>query len=254
MLIDTHTHLYDPAFDPDREAVLSRALEAGLTRMYLPNIDSTTIGKLLELESQYPQSCFPMMGLHPTSVNQNVNQELRLIEHWLRDRTFAGIGETGLDFYWDNSYREEQLLSFRTQIGWARELGLPLSLHSRKATRECIEEIRPFQTGGLRGVFHCFGGTLDEAREIIDLGFSLGIGGVLTFRNSGLDKVLKELPLGSMLLETDSPYLAPVPFRGKRNESSYLPLIANKLAEVLQQSPDEISLQTSRNARIMFPE
>lgn len=254
MLIDTHAHLFTTEFDEDRDAMLKRAETAGIGRIYLPNIDASTVDALLKLSSAYPQLCRPMMGLHPCSVSENVEDELRSIENALKSATFYAIGEIGLDYYWDMTYKEQQLFAFRRQLQWAKERQLPVAIHSRESTQECIDEVRNLQDGKLSGVFHCFSGTLEEARQIIDLGFYMGIGGVVTFKNSGLDKVVKDIDMAHLILETDAPYLSPVPYRGKRNESSYIKLIAEKIAEIKGLTYDEVADITTANARKLFKE
>ena len=254
MLIDTHTHLYLNQFDADRDEVIQRANEHGVNKFYLPNVDSTTIDAMLELEAAYPQSCFAMMGLHPCSVKENYKEELDLVENWLDKRDFCAIGEIGIDLHWDTSTFEIQKDAFRTQIQWAKERELPIVIHSRKSTQECIDIVREAKDDRLGGIFHCFGGTVEEAKQIIDLGFYLGIGGVLTFKKAGLDKTMEEISLDHVVLETDSPYLAPTPNRGKRNESGYVRLVAEKLAEIKGVSLEEIAEKTSANAKRIFKE
>jgi len=250
--IDTHAHLYGEEFSEDRTAVVERALAAGVSRLYLPNIDSTSIDGLLALEKQFPESCYAMMGVHPCYVNENVDVELSIVKDWLAKRPFKAIGEIGLDFYWDTTYKEQQYKAFRTQLELAREYSLPVAIHSRESTRECIDEVKALQDGRLSGVFHCFSGTLEEAKEIIDLGFYLGIGGVVTFKKSGLDKILEDIDLDYVVLETDAPYLAPVPYRGKRNESAYIPLIGEKIADVKNLKIADVAAITTNNALKLF--
>lgn len=250
--IDTHAHLYGEEFSADRTAVIERALAAGVSRLYLPNIDSTSIEGMLALEKQFPENCFSMMGVHPCYINENVEQELAIVREWLAKRPFKAIGEIGLDFYWDTTYREQQYQAFRSQLELAREYSLPVAIHSRESTRECIDEVKALQDGRLSGVFHCFSGTLEEAKEIIDLGFYLGIGGVVTFKKSGLDKILEDIDMQYIVLETDAPYLAPVPYRGKRNESAYIPLIGEKIADVKNLKIEEVAAITTNNALKLF--
>jgi len=252
MLIDTHTHLYLKEFDPDREEMLKRATQNGVEQFYLPNIDSTTTEALLRLEAAHPQHCIAMMGLHPCSVRENFREELAIVKDWLWKRPFCAIGEIGLDLHWDTTFAEEQKTAFCTQIKWAKELDLPIVIHSRKATDEILEILKEEKEESLSGIFHCFGGTAEQADEIISLGFYLGIGGVLTFKNAGLDATMKSIPLDHVVLETDSPYLAPAPHRGKRNESAYLRLIAEKLASLKGLDVKEIEAITSANARKIF--
>ncbi|PWV54354.1 TatD family hydrolase [Chitinophaga sp. S165] len=250
--IDTHAHLYGEDFSADRTAMVERALTAGVSRLYLPNIDSTSIDGMLALEDQFPENCFAMMGVHPCYINENVEQELAVVREWLAKRPFKAIGEIGLDFYWDTTYREQQYKAFRSQLEMAREYSLPVAIHSRESTRECIDEVKALQDGRLSGVFHCFSGTLEEAKEIIDLGFYLGIGGVVTFKKSGLDKILEDIDMQYIVLETDAPYLAPVPYRGKRNESAYIPLIGEKIADVKNLKIADVAAITTNNALKLF--
>lgn len=250
--IDTHAHLYGEEFSADRTVMVERALAAGVSRLYLPNIDSTSIEGMLALEAQFPDNCFAMMGVHPCYINENVEQELSVVREWLAKRPFKAIGEIGLDFYWDTTYREQQYHAFRSQLELAREYNLPVAIHSRESTRECIDEVKALQDGRLSGVFHCFSGTLEEAKEIIDLGFYLGIGGVVTFKKSGLDKILEDIDLQYVVLETDAPYLAPVPYRGKRNESAYIPLIGEKIADVKNLKIADVAAMTTNNALKLF--
>ncbi|MEM6317191.1 MAG: TatD family hydrolase [Bacteroidota bacterium] len=251
-LIDTHTHLYVPQFDKDRAATLERAEAAGIAQFYLPAIDSETHDAMLAMEAAYPERCFAMMGLHPCSVKENYEEELAIVEKWLQKRPFCAIGEIGIDLHWDTTFVEQQKDAFRRQIRWAKMLDIPIVIHSRKSTWEVIEILREEKGPKLRGIFHCFGGTVEEANAIIDCGFHLGIGGVLTFKKAGLDKTMERVDLEHVVLETDSPYLAPTPYRGKRNESAYIRVIAEKLAGIKGKSLAEISEVTSANARKLF--
>ncbi|GAB4492356.1 MAG: TatD family hydrolase [Saprospiraceae bacterium] len=252
-LIDTHAHLYSHKFDHDRADMVRRAISVGVTRMYLPNIDSESIQPMLDLEADFPENCFAMMGLHPSSVKPDTyEQELVLVEKWLAERTWAGVGETGIDLYWDKSTLDIQKIAFARQIEWAKDLNLPIIIHSRESNEECLELVKAGQDGRLRGIFHCFSGTLDQARRMIDLGFMLGIGGTLTYPKSDLPVILKEIPLEHIVLETDSPYLPPVPHRGKRNESAYIRLVADMLSEVKVLPLTEIARVTTANALKMF--
>lgn len=252
MLIDTHAHLYVKQFDEDREDMIKRAIQNGIDKFYLPNIDSTTIDAMLRLEEKYPEQCFPMMGLHPCSVKENYLDELAIVEQWLSKRPFVAVGEIGLDLHWDTTFFEQQKEAFRTQIRWAKELNIPIIIHSRKSTWEAIEIVREEKDERLHGIFHCFGDDVTTAKAIIDVGFHVGIGGVLTFKKSGLDKTMKEIDLKHVVLETDSPYLAPSPYRGKRNESAYVRLIAQKLADVKGMSLKEVANITTQNAQNIF--
>ena len=250
--IDSHAHLYGKDFSGDRKEMVERALAVGVTRLFLPNIDSETINNMLELEAQFPDNCYAMMGVHPCHVNENVEHELTVVRTWLEKRPFKAIGEIGLDFYWDKTYTEQQYKAFRTQLELARSYDLPVSIHARESTRECIDVVRSLQDGRLSGVFHCFSGTLEQAREVIDLGFYLGIGGVVTFKKSGLDQVVEQIDIQHIVLETDAPYLAPVPYRGKRNESSYIPLIGEKIADIKNLKIADVAAITTSNALKLF--
>ena len=253
MFIDTHTHLYAEEFNADRKQAIESAIEKGVTRMYVPNIDSNSIAGLFDLEKQFPENCFPMMGLHPCSVNERYADELKVVEHWLGKKKFYAVGEIGIDLHWDVSFLNQQKDAFRKQISLAKKFNLPIVIHTRKSFDEVFEIVLEMNEKNLRGIFHCFSGTVEEAEKIISLdGFKMGIGGVLTFKNSGLDKVIKEIDLKHLVLETDSPYLAPVPFRGKRNESSYITIIAEKLAEIKNVSLNEIEEITAKNAFEIF--
>lgn len=252
MLIDTHTHLYLEQFDSDRVETLQRARDNGVKRFYLPNIDSSSIEGMLKLEAQFPNECFPMMGLHPCSVKENFEEELAIVKEWLWKRPFCAVGEIGIDLYWDKTLFEEQKIAFKRQIDWAVELDIPIVIHSRESTQIIIDLLREEQKEGLRGIFHCFGGTVEQAEAIIDLGFYLGIGGVLTFKKSGLDKTMESISLDNVVLETDSPYLAPTPYRGKRNESGYVKLVAEKLAAVKDVTLEEVATKTTENAIRIF--
>ena len=251
-MIDTHCHLYSKEFLNDLEGIMERALQKGVQRFYLPAIDSESTEAMLKVENDYPGRCFAMMGLHPCSVNNDYMQELQQVEAWLSKRSFAAVGEIGLDFYWDKTFILEQYIVFRKQCALALQYDLPVVIHSRNATQETISIIREFSGSGLKGIFHCFSGTLDEAREIIDEGFYLGIGGVITYKNSGLAEIITHIDLKHIVLETDAPYLAPVPFRGKRNESSYLELIALKIAECKKITLKEVIAITTDNAMHVF--
>lgn len=255
MLVDTHTHIYLEQFKEDRSEMMQRAIDNGVERFYMPNIDSKSINDMLQLEKEYPKRCFAMMGLHPCSVNENnFRRELNIAKDWLGKREFCAIGEIGIDLHWDTSTFEVQKRVFRIQINWAKELDIPIVIHSRKSTWEVIEVLREEQDEKLRGIFHCFGGSVEEANAIIDLGFHLGIGGVVTFKKSGLDKTMEEVSLENVVLETDSPYLAPTPYRGKRNESGYVKLVAEKLASIKNMSLEEVGKITSTNAAKIFGE
>ena len=252
MFIDTHTHLYVKAFNNDRAEVIDRALEAGVKEFYLPNIDHESIEGMLELETRYPGVCHAMMGLHPCSVGPDVEKDLQWVKDWLDKRDFVAVGEIGIDLYWDKTYVQQQQEAFLVQANWAADREIPFVIHSRESIDMILELIQENYRAEMRGIFHCFTGDLDQARAAIDLGFYLGIGGVLTFKNGGLDKVLADVPLEHLVLETDAPYLAPVPKRGKRNESGYIPYIAERLAEVKGCSVEEVGRVTTANAKKIF--
>lgn len=252
MLIDTHCHIYLQEFDEDRQEMLARAENEGIKFFLMPAIDQSCHHQMLEVEKEYPDKCLAMMGLHPCSVNKGYKDEMTIVERELAHRKYVAVGEIGLDFYWDKTFTEEQYLAFQWQIRLALEYDLPIVIHSRNSINECIEAVKQNQQGKLKGVFHCFSGTIDQARQIIDLGFYLGIGGVVTFKNSGLDVVMKEIGLKNIVLETDSPYLAPVPFRGKRNECSYLKYVTEKLSAIKDVSKKHIEEITSQNAKELF--
>ena len=232
--------------------VIARAKEKGVDQILMPAIDSSTHDAMLSLEETYPGTCISMMGLHPCSVKENYLEELRSVEEWLAKRKFVAIGEIGLDFYWDISFKDKQYDAFNRQVEWALQYDIPIAIHSRNAIDECIKVVQEHQRGRLKGVFHCFSGTLGQAQEIIEAGFYLGIGGVLTYKNAGLDKVIKEIDPRHMILETDAPYLTPVPFRGKRNESGYLSYILQKLADTRETNAAEIAAITTQNAEKLF--
>ena len=250
--IDTHTHLYDEALHPDEKAVIDRAIAARVLQMYMPNCDSTTIDSMLRIADTRKDHCLPMMGLHPVYVKENYQEELQIVKDWLAKRKFYAIGEIGLDKHWDLTYFDQQKEAFALQIDWALEYDLPIVIHSREATQDCIDIVAAKQTGTLKGIFHCFSGTIDEAKEIVSLGFLLGIGGVVTFKKTSLHEIVEEIDLRHIVLETDAPYLAPVPYRGKRNESSYIPLIAEKVADLKGVPIQEVALITSANAEKVF--
>lgn len=250
-LTDTHTHLYSEEFKDDLDVVMQRAQEAGVAKFYLPAIDSTTHKAMLDIEERYP-GCVAMMGLHPCSVKENFEEELGIVKKYLDKRNFVAIGEIGLDFYWDKTFVPQQYEVFKTQMRWALERAIPIVIHARDSLDECIETVKPFVNKGLRGIFHCFGGTDAQAKAIIDLGFYLGIGGVFTFKKANMPEVLKDISLEHIVLETDAPYLAPVPFRGKRNESSYIKYVAEALAAAKKISVEEVAEITSANAEKIF--
>ena len=252
MFIDTHCHLYLDEFKQDIKEVMNRAELQQVKKFYLPAIDSTEIDNMLALEKKFPGKCFAMMGLHPCSVKENYREELTIVKEWFDKRKFAAAGEIGLDFYWDKTFIQQQFEAFRIQIEWSVQYGLPIVIHTRNAIQETIDVVREFALRGVKGIFHCFGGSYQNAKEILDAGFYLGIGGVLTYKKSGLAEVLKKIDISHMVLETDSPYLTPVPFRGKRNESSYLKYIAEQLAQVKNVSVEEVAAITTANAEKIF--
>ena len=252
MIIDTHCHLYLDEFKNDIPEVIKRAGDEGISKFYLPGIDSSEIENMLLLETKFPGKCIAMMGLHPCYVKENFLEELAVVKEWLAKRKFAAVGEIGLDFYWDKNFVMQQYEAFRLQIELSLQYDLPIVIHTRNAIRETIDVVKEFVPRGARGIFHCFGGSVENAKEIINAGFYLGIGGVLTYKKSGLAEVLEEVDLKHIVLETDSPYLTPVPFRGKRNESSYLKYVVEKLADVKKVSVEEVAAVTSANAEKIF--
>ncbi len=254
-MIETHAHIYDDQFDEDRDLMLERAFSAGVKQIWMPNCDHETIEGMLALEQQYPNVCHAMMGVHPCYVKENFEQELAIVEQWLDQRKFIMIGEIGIDFYWDLTFVAQQEEVFLRQLALAKKHNLPICIHSRNsknnehnAILRCIELIKKFAWSELRGIFHCFSGNLDEARQVVELNFLLGIGGVATFKNGGMDNVLPHIDLKNIVLETDSPYLAPVPHRGKRNEVAYIEIVAKRIAELKQIPFEEVVQQTTKNA------
>jgi TatD DNase family protein len=253
-LIDTHSHIYSEEFDNDRAEVILRAKELGVKHIILPNVDSESLPRMLALEAEYPGYCHAAIGVHPTSINENYQHELAVVISSLTHRSWIAIGEIGIDLYWDKTFLKEQIIAFQQQIRWALEFKLPVIIHVRDSFRETMDALAPFKNSGLQGVFHSFTGSLEEAEEIIGFGgFLLGINGIVTFKNSGLAVVVAQIDLKHIVMETDSPYLSPAPHRGKRNESSYVQLVAKKLAEVYNCSVEEITKQTTENAQKLFP-
>ena len=250
--IDSHSHIYLDDFDHDRAEMLERGEKEGIRKILMPAIDSATHRKMLNIEEEFPKQCESMMGLHPCSVKENFKEELQIVRQFLEERKFIAIGETGLDFYWDLSFKGLQYEAFEQQIKWALQYNIPVVIHSRNSLDECIQIISEHKKENLKGVFHCFSGSIEQAKKIIDLDFYLGIGGVITFKNSGLDKVIEQIELKNVILETDAPYLAPVPFRGKRNECSYLKYVVQKLVEVKKIQAEEIAAITTANAEKLF--
>lgn len=252
MFVDTHSHIYSEEFSTDRDEVISRAQHAGIGRIVLPNIDSSSIKPMLDLTDSKPGYFFPLIGLHPTSVKEDFRKELEIIEYWLAKRKFYGIGEIGIDLYWDKTFLAEQLEAFRIQIDWAKQLKIPIAVHVRDSFAEVMEVLREKKNDSLKGVFHSFTGTVEQANQIVELGFKIGLGGIVTFKKSGLDQVVPEISLQNILLETDSPWLAPVPHRGRRNECSYLPSIASKVADLHNIKIDKVAQITTQNAQELF--
>jgi TatD DNase family protein len=250
--IDTHSHLYLKEFESDINEVLDRARKEEISKIILPNIDSSSITSLHDLTNRYPDLCIPLMGLHPTNVKGNFEKELELIFNQLDKFSYKGIGEIGIDLYWDKTYKEEQMAAFKMQLNYALKKNLPVVIHARDSFREILDIVKVSEYTGLKGIFHAFTGNNLLAMEIIGLGFKLGIGGIVTFKNSGLAEVIRNINLEHLVLETDSPYLAPVPFRGKRNESSYVRLVAEKIAQVMGKSLEEVAEVTTRNAKEIF--
>jgi TatD DNase family protein len=257
--IDTHAHIYQPKFDEDIQEVIQRCLDANVQKVILPNIDIESLKRVQDLSHQFPSMCLPTVGLHPCEVKENIHEVLAEMKNWafnpkvFPENKIYAIGETGLDYYWDITFKEEQKVALEIQISWAKELKIPIILHTRESVQDTIDIIRVNKDENLRGVFHCFSGNLDEALQIIEMGdFYLGIGGPLTYKKSTLLDILKEIPIDKIILETDAPYLPPTPYRGKRNESSYIPIIGQKLAEVKNCPIEEIQLQTTRNAIQLF--
>jgi TatD DNase family protein len=252
ILTDTHTHLYLDDFEKDRQQVIHNALENGVERLLLPNIDSTTLNDLKSLTAAFPTNCFPMMGLHPTSVKEDFETELALVEEELSTGNYYGVGEIGIDLYWDSTFEAEQKEAFRRQLQLAKKYKRAVSIHTRNAFEITYQIVKEELNDDLKGVFHCFTGTLGEAKQIMDTGFKMGIGGIVTFKNSGLAEVVAQLPIEALVLETDAPYLTPAPFRGKRNQSAYLLYIARKIAEIKNISVETVAERTSSTAANLF--
>ncbi len=252
-MIDTHTHLYSEEFDHDRKEMIDRAINKGVSKFYLPAIDSEYHEKMFDLEKQYPEQIYSMIGLHPCYVKPETWQnELTIVENYLSQRSFSAIGEIGIDLYWDKTTLDIQVKAFEMQIDWAIEKDLPIVIHTRESFDEVFEVLERKKHPKLRGIFHCFSGNLEQAKQVINLNFMLGIGGVVTFKNGKIDQFLNEIPLEKIVLETDSPYLAPVPHRGKRNESSYLDLVIGKLVNIYAKDFSEIDRITTENANRIF--
>lgn len=253
VLTDTHTHLYSTEFESQNIQLIETAIQKGISRFFMPNVDSKSVAGMLDMERQFPENCFAMMGLHPCSVNETVEEELKMVEDWFKKRKFVAVGEIGIDLYWDKTFLKQQQDAFRKQIQLAKEYNLSFVIHSRNSFDEVIEIISEFKSENIKAIFHCFSGTIEQAEKVIESGnFKLGIGGVVTFKNSGLDKVVEAIDLKHLVLETDAPYLAPVPYRGKRNDPEYLLLIAKKIAEIKNISIEEVAEITTKNSKEIF--
>ena len=250
--IDTHAHLYSSPIKENIEGIMKNAMDNGIDTIIMPAIDSTTLEAMLEVEKTYPENCMAMMGLHPCSVKENVKEELAIIEAQLQKRKFIAIGEIGLDYYWDKTFTTQQMEAFQIQMQWALDYKLPIVIHTRNAMGETIEAVKPFAKKGLRGIFHCFSGSKESAEQIISMDFHLGLGGVLTYKNAGVAEAIKDIPMEWLVLETDAPYLSPVPYRGKTNEPSYMIQVAMKLAEIKNLPLHEIASITTNNAEKLF--
>jgi TatD DNase family protein len=252
VLTDTHTHLYYETIDTKRDALMQRCLDSNVNRLFLPNVDAASIPLMFDLLNAYPDNCYAMLGLHPCSVKEDWEHQLALMQPALHKHPIYAIGEIGIDLYWDKTFLAEQIHAFKLQITWAKNLRLPIVIHCRDAFDEVYDVLQQEKGDNLRGIFHCFTGTLEQANKITDLGFYLGIGGVVTYKNAGLDKVLPQIDLNHLVLETDSPYLTPVPYRGKPNESSYLTYIAQKVADLYQTSVENVASITTENSKKIF--
>jgi TatD DNase family protein len=251
-LIDTHTHIYLPEFDSDRDEAIARAVGSGVSILLMPNIDKDSIPLMIAATERYPGVCLPMSGLHPTSVKEDYEIQLYDIFRISSNYVFKAVGEIGIDLYWDKTFISEQVIAFKKQVEFALEKDLPVVIHARESFREIFEALGDYEGTGLKGVFHAFTGTMSDAGKAVSMGFKLGIGGIVTFKNSGLDKIVRGIGIENIILETDSPYLAPVPYRGKRNESSYLCLINRKVAEISGMTPEETAAITYRNSVQLF--
>ena len=253
MYIDTHTHIYLKDFEEDRKEIITECLDLSVSKLFLPNIDSSTIEDVIQVCNTYPEICHPMIGLHPCSVKENFQEELNNIYPYIKSVQPIAIGEIGIDLYWDKTTLKEQIKAFEKQINWAKEFSLPIVIHARDSYREIFDVLDEMNDENLRGIFHCFSSNIKDANHILSYGgFKLGIGGVVTFKNAGLDKTLANISLNNLVLETDSPYLTPAPYRGKRNKSSYIPLIAKKLSEIYNVDITEIAKITTKNAEEIF--
>lgn len=251
-MIDTHAHIYSSQFDVDRDEVIDRAKEQGVALILMPNVDSESIDGMMECEVRYKDYCIAMMGLHPCSVKKGFEKELYIVEDWLNKRDFIAVGEIGIDLYWDTTFKEQQIEAFKVQIQWAKERGIPIAIHARDAMQEILQVLEASYDEQLTGVLHCFSGTLEEAERLVNIGFKLGIGGVSTFKKGGLDQVIPHVPLETLVLETDCPYLAPVPFRGKRNEPAYVDYVADRISDLKEVSKEEVIKITNTEAQKLF--
>ncbi len=252
MFVDTHSHVYSEEFSSDRNEVIARALKSGVRKIILPNIDSSTLKPMLDLSDSHPDLFIPLLGLHPTSVKEDFRKELEIMEYWFTKRKFAGIGEIGIDLYWDKTFINEQMEAFRIQIGWAKKARIPIVIHVRDSFPEVLEVIEHEKEDSLSGVFHSFTGTAEQAAQVVELGFKIGIGGIVTFKNSGMDSIVQQISLQNILLETDSPWLAPVPHRGRRNECAFITATATKIAALHQTTVEEVARITTQNAQQLF--
>ena len=252
MFVDSHSHIYSEEFSTDRAEVISRAVKAGVSKIVLPNIDSSTIKPMLDLADSNSQLFIPLLGLHPTSVKEDFRKELQIMEYWFEKREFAGIGEIGIDLYWDKTFINEQIEAFKIQISWAKKRRIPIVIHVRESFQEVFEVLLQEKEESLKGVFHSFTGNAEQAEQVIDLGFKIGIGGIVTFKNSGLDMIVQQIDLRHILIETDSPWLAPVPHRGRRNESAFITAVASKIAMLHETSIEEVGRITTQNAQQLF--
>ena len=252
LFVDTHAHIYDPAFDVDRAEAVQRALDVNVGMLFMPNVDASTIAPMLETHERFPECTRVMMGLQPEEVKGDYRQVLALMEKELERGIYIGVGEVGLDFYWDRTFEKEQMDAFETQLGWAKQLQLPLSIHCRNAFESMVKILEKQQDGRLRGVMHCFTGTEEEAKTYLDLGFHLGLGGVTTYKNCAVKDFLPRIPLDRIVLETDAPYLSPIPHRGKRNEPAFMVATAAKIAEIYNVSLEDLAKITTTNAKKLF--
>lgn len=252
IITDTHTHLYSKQFDEDRQEVMKRAIDNGVSRFFIPAIDSSYSEAMFILEKDFSEHVYLMMGLHPTSVKENYLEELIFVKEWLDKRSFYAVGEIGIDLYWDTTFLQQQQDAFKTQIEWAKEKNLPIVIHCRNSFDEIFEILEDVKDDKLFGIFHCFTGSFNQAQKAISYKMKLGIGGVVTFKNGGIDQFLNEIPINNIVLETDSPYLAPVPYRGKRNESSYITNVLDKLVDIYNLTPQEIASITTQNSKDIF--